>query len=646
MKPWHLKLVQPTLFLVILLLTAPPVAFGGKYSSEELTDQLKTGAYLQKTDNVMIVVDGLGRKRRAKMKLAMEILTGFGETMPQIPHTRMLRFFGPDAKKFERDFSSTFGLYHMQGKQLHNYTPIIATKTRDTSAFDPLGLSFINASTDLGKLSGTHAVIIISDGKGAERSSITESAYLKKKFGGSVCYYPVTVGNDSFGLSRLEKISKIGGCGLTAKAEELTSGPAMSKFVEQVMFAKRRTPRHVAEEETAEEETAYEEPTLVDDTEDGEIIILERQLPQDKMITMELHVEFDLDKSTVKDEYIETIRKIADFMNKYPETEALLVGHTCDLGSEEYNLDLSQARALAVRNYLVNNLGIADSRLKAHGVGETEPMVANSSEENRERNRRVMAEITTAVNDVVIIEQKVLKSDFLRDDFVLPPVDDPRQDIGDELEQAVDYPPSEPAAEEPAIEEPAVEEPVVEEPVAEEPVAEEPAAEEPVAEEPAAEEPVAEEPAVEEPVAEEPAAEEPAAEEPAEAGAEGKPEVSEEEGIAAEPPPAATPEAEEVKEEPAASEEDLPEARKAGSPGVSAEEMESLTDKAPVTSEEPVKAKETEAGAGETEESFEYEPTDSAPESGSAESPDAPEGEATEQEFTPAPEEGELPQGE
>lgn len=450
MKSWLLNPLRSILVLALLLCVGVPAAMASKYNADELTQRIKTGAYLQKTDNVMIIIDGLGHNRRAKMKLAKEIMVGIGDTIPNVPHTRLLRMFGPDADDFESDYSTIFGMYNSQGANFHNYTPIIATKTYETSVFDPLGLSFINAATDLGKLGGTNAVIIISDGQSVERSSLAESAFLKKKFGGSICYYPLMIGDDSLALSRMDKLTRIGGCGFMSAADKLTNPEAMTNFVEKVMFVKRRIPKKpeppVVEEvvetppaeettvpaetpnvETPPEETPYV-PDLVGEPQKDEVIILERELPHDKVITIELHVEFDLNKATVKPEYSDQIKKVADFMKKYPETEALLVGHTCSLGSEEYNLKLSERRANAVRNYLVNKFGIAPSRLKTHGAGESEPIADNNTEAGREKNRRVMAVISTIVKDVIIIEQEVLKSDFLRDDFVLPPIE-PKEDV-------------------------------------------------------------------------------------------------------------------------------------------------------------------------------------------------------------------------
>lgn len=68
-------------------------------------------------------------------------------------------------------------------------------------------------------------------------------------------------------------------------------------------------------------------------------------------------------------------------------------GHTDNVGSSDYNLKLSDARAAAVRQWLVGRR-VAASRLSSRGYGDTRPVVPNTNDENRGRNRRV--EVTRA----------------------------------------------------------------------------------------------------------------------------------------------------------------------------------------------------------------------------------------------------------
>ena len=111
------------------------------------------------------------------------------------------------------------------------------------------------------------------------------------------------------------------------------------------------------------------------------------------LVTITLNVEFDTNKAVVKDQYRNEIKKVADFMKKYPNTTAVIEGHTDNVDTAEYNKKLSDERANSVRQYLINNFGIKASRLSAVGYGLTRPIASNSTEEGRQKNRRVQAVI-------------------------------------------------------------------------------------------------------------------------------------------------------------------------------------------------------------------------------------------------------------
>jgi OOP family OmpA-OmpF porin len=111
------------------------------------------------------------------------------------------------------------------------------------------------------------------------------------------------------------------------------------------------------------------------------------------IVTIALDVEFDTDKAVVKEKYNSEIKKVADFMKKYPKTTAVIEGHTDNVYTPQYNQKLSEARANSVRLYLINHFGVKASRLSAVGYGQTKPIASNNTEEGRQKNRRVQAVI-------------------------------------------------------------------------------------------------------------------------------------------------------------------------------------------------------------------------------------------------------------
>lgn len=115
--------------------------------------------------------------------------------------------------------------------------------------------------------------------------------------------------------------------------------------------------------------------------------------PVPEVVRVELDVKFDFDKAKVKPESYADIQNLADFMNQYPQTSTTVEGHTDSVGTDAYNQSLSEKRAGAVRDVLVNQYGVGGERLNSVGYGESRPVADNATEEGRAINRRVEAEV-------------------------------------------------------------------------------------------------------------------------------------------------------------------------------------------------------------------------------------------------------------
>ncbi|ESP62561.1 Outer membrane protein A precursor [Smithella sp. ME-1] len=102
-----------------------------------------------------------------------------------------------------------------------------------------------------------------------------------------------------------------------------------------------------------------------------------------------LMVQFDYKKWDIKSEYYGEIKKLADFMKKHPNLKATIEGHTCNIASAQYNLELSRKRAESIKKSLIEMEDIDPKRLKAVGFGLTKPIAGNDTEEGRIKNRRV-----------------------------------------------------------------------------------------------------------------------------------------------------------------------------------------------------------------------------------------------------------------
>lgn len=120
--------------------------------------------------------------------------------------------------------------------------------------------------------------------------------------------------------------------------------------------------------------------------------------PEPKPIILE-DVHFAFDKSTLTDEAKDILRKNIGVMKENPGIKVRIEGHTCAHGSEKYNQRLSERRAQAVMEFLVQEGGIPESRLSSMAYGETRlarpevPTAANKDSEEAKFNRRVHFEI-------------------------------------------------------------------------------------------------------------------------------------------------------------------------------------------------------------------------------------------------------------
>jgi outer membrane protein OmpA-like peptidoglycan-associated protein len=97
---------------------------------------------------------------------------------------------------------------------------------------------------------------------------------------------------------------------------------------------------------------------------------------------------YDFDSDVIRSDAAQNLRSLAASLEKYPNTDLLIVGHTDAVGTSEYNQALSLRRAAAAAGYLASQ-GVNSSRLQAVGRGETEPIASNDTEAGRQANRRV-----------------------------------------------------------------------------------------------------------------------------------------------------------------------------------------------------------------------------------------------------------------
>lgn len=105
-------------------------------------------------------------------------------------------------------------------------------------------------------------------------------------------------------------------------------------------------------------------------------------------VTFESGLLFDFDSDVIKPTAASNLQELARSLNKFGESNVLIVGHTDSKGDDAYNMDLSLRRANSASRYLQTQ-GVPASRVSTAGRGESEPVASNDTEAGQQQNRRV-----------------------------------------------------------------------------------------------------------------------------------------------------------------------------------------------------------------------------------------------------------------
>jgi len=122
---------------------------------------------------------------------------------------------------------------------------------------------------------------------------------------------------------------------------------------------------------------------------------------QEVKIELDADVLFDFDKYSLKPESTDSLKKVGQVVQSYPNAPLLIEGHTDGVGTHPHNMKLSDDRAASVKSWLVQNAGVQGNRVTTKGWGETKPVAPNKNKDGtdnpagRQKNRRVELTLTT-----------------------------------------------------------------------------------------------------------------------------------------------------------------------------------------------------------------------------------------------------------
>jgi outer membrane protein OmpA-like peptidoglycan-associated protein len=129
----------------------------------------------------------------------------------------------------------------------------------------------------------------------------------------------------------------------------------------------------------------------------GTGIEVQRTAENTLSLNMPSSITFAYNSATLTPQAQTALDSVAKVLNQYPESTITITGYTDDIGSDSYNLKLSEQRAGSVSNYLSTH-NVNYTRLTQRGVGESNPKFPNTDEANRAQNRRVELAIVANQN--------------------------------------------------------------------------------------------------------------------------------------------------------------------------------------------------------------------------------------------------------
>ena len=363
-----IKVMFPFIALALLMGCATQKAVTTT-TAVDLNSKVESGQFVQRVNAFEVIFDSSSSmnetyKGGTKMKQEKDLLSLFDKTIPNLKLTAAERVFG----KFNMFGESTTKLLYGPT----DYAKSVLTKASDPmegNGFSPLDAALDGATADLQSQSGQLAVIAFSDGEDMEKyAPVAAAQRLKSAYGDRVCIYTVHLGDNGVGRKLMQEVADAGQCGFMAIGDDLSKPQAMADFVENVFQKQRPATRAQAQAQAQ----AQEAP---------KVVVVEP-------VTIEPSIQFAFDKSNIQSKYYNEIKKMADYMTRYPETKAAIEGHTDNIGTGAYNMKLSQKRANSIKNYLVSKFKIDPSRIKTTGYSFKKPIASNSTKEGRQKNRR------------------------------------------------------------------------------------------------------------------------------------------------------------------------------------------------------------------------------------------------------------------
>ena len=377
----------------------------------DLNPQIKSGQLVQKTDNFIVLFDksaSMGElhgkpmvNEATRLIHAKDATKNMIATIPEIKLNAGLRTFWSE---------ETALIYGMKSLVKEDYTKAI-NSIENVNGRTPMAKAITAAGNDLKGAAGNSAIIIVSDfseipGIDDIRPASVMEAITKvnAEYGDKLCVYAIQVGYTPDGKELSEQIVQNVEGGYTVNADKLVTPAAMAAFVEKVISGNcSRYQQLVAKPKekvvivAAEPKVEEKVVAAVSETKAEEKVMVAAAEPKIIILAFE-DVHFDFDKSTLKPEAQTILKRNIQLLKDNPKAKVRIAGYTSASGTDAYNQKLSERRANAVQEYLINEGVITRDRLSTIGYGETNPAMYEAAPKElyskaAKANMRVLFEI-------------------------------------------------------------------------------------------------------------------------------------------------------------------------------------------------------------------------------------------------------------
>ncbi len=402
---------------------------------------------ISKVDNFIFLLDSSGsmgwkykESDSTKIALAKDILAQLNRDIPELGYVSSLNTLAP-LKSY-----MTPAVYNTV-----SYGRAIDTIPTDILTWGfmgnptPLGEGLAAMSPLLNSMSNSKALILVSDGGSNRGEEPVEAArLLYEKHHPDLCIHVISLADTPQGEQLLAEIAALHSCSAQTTYEALQNEENRRNFVQQVFYTVVAdsdhdgvpdvddncpdTPQGVVVNELgcpldSDGDGVYDYQDECPDTPqgvevdgvgcpldtDGDGVFDYQDICPDTPadfsvdakgcpmpISIDLGLEFDLNKADIKPRYHQKLEEVAQFLLNHSGVTAVVEGHTDSQGSATYNKQLSQKRAQSVVTYLQKQFGVDPSIVGAHGYGEERPIADNGTPEGQQRNRRVLVIISGA----------------------------------------------------------------------------------------------------------------------------------------------------------------------------------------------------------------------------------------------------------